>query len=108
MQYAEKYDYFNDNWVKFNEVLSEIPIAIDNKENYLKYRNSIEVTDSLYQYLLYIKEYKLVGDISPINLIEEDIKNIILSKRKVNFSKELMNNIYDDAQNKGAFDIYVE
>ena len=37
---------------------------------------------------------------------EQDIRSIILNKRKVQFVHDLENNIYKDALNRGDFTIY--
>jgi len=105
-QYATKYDYFNDNWIYFSEIEKILPIKIDNPESYLKYRKFIEIKDSTYYYFVNIKDYRLVGTVSPLETVRENIRNIIFNKRKIRLIKELESEIYNDALNRNNFTIY--
>ncbi len=105
-QYATKYDYFNDSWIYFSEIEKILPIKIDNPEQYLKYRKYIEIKDSTFYYFVNIKEYRLVGTVSPLEVVRENIRNIIFNKRKISLIKELESDIYNDALNRNNFTIY--
>jgi len=105
-QYAVKYDYFNENWVSFESITRELPNEIRNPDRYLRYNRYIEQQDSLYRYLVNIREYHLAGTIAPLSYMETRIRTIILNKRKIKFVNDLENNIYMDALNKGEFTVY--
>jgi hypothetical protein len=105
-QYAVKYDYFNEDWVPFENITRELPSEVRNPERYLRYNRYIEQQDSLYRYLVNIREYQLAGTVAPLPYVEGRIKTIILNKRKVAFIRDLENNIYMDALNKGDFTVY--
>ena len=105
-QYAMKYDHFDDNWIYFSEIEKKLPIKIDSPEHYLKYRKYIEIKDSTYYYFVNIKEYRLIGTVSPLEIVSRNIRNIILNKRKIRLIKELESNIYNDALNRNNFTIY--
>ncbi len=105
-QYALKYDYFNEEWVPFESITRELPNEIRNPDRYLRYNRYIEQQDSLYRYLVSIREYQLAGMVAPLPYVEAKIRTIILNKRKVQFIRDLENNIYMDALNKGDFTVY--
>ncbi|MEA3316665.1 MAG: peptidyl-prolyl cis-trans isomerase [Bacteroidota bacterium] len=105
-QYANKYDNFNDNWIKFDELVSQIPIKINNRENYLKYRKYIETSDSLFYYFIKINDRKLIGSVQPLEYVRIKIKSIILNKRKFSYFDDLENRIYNDALDHNDFIIY--
>ncbi len=105
-QYALKYDYFNEAWVPFSNIARELPNEVRNPDRYLRYNRYIEQQDSLYRYLVNIREYQLAGTVSPLDFVEAKIRTIILNKRKVKFVHDLENNIYMDALNKGEFTVY--
>jgi hypothetical protein len=105
-QYAVKYDYFNEDWVPFESITRELPAEIRSPERYLRYNRYIEQQDSLFRYLINIREYQLAGMVAPLPYVEDKIRTIILNKRKVQFVNDLENNIYLDALNKGDFTIY--
>jgi len=105
-QYAIKYDYFNEQWVPFTNITRELPNEVRSPDRYLRYNRYIEQQDSLYRYLVNIREYKLSGTVAPLPYVEARIRTIILNKRKVQFVNDLENNIYMDALNKGDFTVY--
>jgi hypothetical protein len=105
-QYAVKYDYFNEEWIPFEGITRELPVEIRNPDRYLRYNHYIEQQDSLFRYLVNIREYHLAGEVAPLSYVESKIRTIILNKRRVQFIRDLENNIYMDALNRGDFTVY--
>ncbi len=105
-KYADYYDYFNDQWVDFSALVDKIPIQIGNPENYLRYRQYIEASDSTHHYFIRIFKSAFKGEPSPIELVKEDIEKIILNKRKIELLTTIEENIYKDALKRGLFTIY--
>lgn len=105
-QHAEEYNFFNEDWVQFDEIRQKMPRLYSNNANLLRNRKSIETSDSNYYYFVRLYDYKLAGDVSPLENIEGNIKNIILNKRKIKFTKRLESEIYNDALNRDNFNIY--
>ena len=105
-QYAVKYDYFEDDWISFERITRELPVEIRSPDRYLRYNRYIEQQDSAFRYLVNLREYNLASTVAPIVYVEDKIRSIILNQRKVQFVKDLENNIYLDALNKGNFTIY--
>jgi hypothetical protein len=105
-QYAAKYDNFNESWIYFSEILKAVPIEINNPENYLRYRKTIETEDGSFNYFVNIKEYKLIGEVAPLEFVSDNIRSIMLNKRKIQLIQKLESNIYNDELNRGNFNIY--
>jgi hypothetical protein len=105
-QYGVKYDYFDDNWIPFSTIASALPNEIRNPESFLRWNRYIEQQDSTFRYMVNLREYSLAGTVAPLPYVEQKIRSIILNKRKVQFIRDLENNIYKDALNKGSFTIY--
>jgi hypothetical protein len=105
-QFAVSYDYFDDDWIYFEKLISEIPSDISDDENFLRNNRTIEVYDSVYYYFAGIKEYKLKGSIAPVSIVRDNIRSIILNKRKIDFLLELEKNIYNEALSKNLFEVY--
>ena len=103
-QNASKF-IIDDSWHFFNSVFNDVPVNIRNVENYLKTHRLIELKDSLYQYFINIRDYRLVNDTTPLVYVKNDVKNIIINKRKHNFINELENNVYEDALTKKEFTV---
>lgn len=108
LQGAEKYDYFNEQWVPFSLVLKEIPYQPDNQEDFLRRNQNLEFKDSLNTYLVNIKDYKMKGEVAPLEYEEENIRMIILNQRKQVLIKDLESKIYNEALNHGQFKVFVQ
>jgi hypothetical protein len=104
--YASKYDYFDENWIYFNKIYNNMPETNLQPENILQSRKYFETEDSTYYYFVKISDFKLAGEVAPLELIKEDIKSILLNKKKIQLVNELESNIYNDAFNHGKFNVY--
>jgi hypothetical protein len=105
-QYAAKYDFFNDAWINFTRIQSELPQTVWSPERSLSWTRKIEQKDSVYNYFVYIRDHRLEGEPVPIEYVTDKIISIILNKRKVRFITEMENDIYNDGMSKGEFSIY--
>ncbi len=105
-QFAENF-YLDDNsWLLFDDLLKEIPIQTYNKELFLQNNRFVEVSDSMNSYFLNIKGFKIRNSISPLSFEKENIKNIILNKRKLQLVVKMKEDIYNDAANNNKIEIY--
>jgi hypothetical protein len=105
-QFADKYDDFGEQWINFNYLLRELPNEIDDPGRFLRSHNYFEDRDSLFYYFVNIREYKLKGTVAPIEYVSQDIKNIILNNRKIEFLQNLEDGIYNEALRENAFKVY--
>ena len=105
-QFADKYDDFGENWVKISRLLRVLPDEIPNLGRFLRNNTYYEISDSLYHYFVDLRDFKLSGDVSPIEYVNNDIRNIILNYRKIDFLQELENGIYSEALRENNFKIY--
>jgi hypothetical protein len=103
---AEKYDYFNDDWVEFKVIEEQLPKLYTNYSNILKSRNIYETWDQVYYYFVRFYDYKLEGTVAPLDYVENKIRSIIMNKRKIQYIKKLEAEVYNDALNHGNFNIY--
>lgn len=108
VEHAETYDHFDDRWVNLSEVLELMPRTLYSPDYSVRSRKLIEMrnTDSTYYYFLSIRNYALGGEVSPIDLVADNIRSIILNKRKIEIVSDLESNIYNDGQDRGYFTIY--
>ncbi|MCW3071602.1 MAG: hypothetical protein JWO44_1492 [Bacteroidetes bacterium] len=107
-QFAANF-YLDDNsWLLFDDLLKEIPIQTYNKELFLQNNRFVEVADSLNDYFLNIKGFKIKNSISPLSFEKENIKNIILNKRKLELITKMKQDVYNDAANDKKIEIYIK
>ena len=94
-------------WVKFDEVLFETPLkGITDKAGFLRTNSSIEAADEDFIYFIKIFEYKLIGEVAPLEFIRESVADVIINKRKIVLKKELEKKIYEEAEQTKAFEIF--
>ncbi|MDX9880682.1 MAG: hypothetical protein RBS73_01375 [Prolixibacteraceae bacterium] len=96
LSYAKQYDKFNDNWVSARLVLNHLPVKIDDLERFLRRNKFIESKDDDYFYLVCIRDFHLTGDPAPIDYVENQVKNLILNARKMQFLKKIEDDIYKE------------
>jgi len=106
IQYAKGFDFFNNNWVDFEVVKNNIPGEITDDSQFLARNNQVELNDSIYYYLVSIQDYKLKNELAPAEYVETNIKNLILNMRKIEFLKQIEENIYKEGIRQNKFKIY--
>ena len=105
-QYAENFFLDENNWLLFDDVLKEIPMKLYDKEQFLQNNRTIETQDSTFYYFANIKGFMIKKGTSPLSFEKEDIRNIILNKRKVELIKKMREDIYNEAEQNKSFEIY--
>lgn len=106
-QFADNYSLEDSTWLKFDQLTKNSPFStITNKIQFLRRNRYVEEEDSLYLYLLKINEYKISEEVSPLDFVRDDIKNIIINKRKIALVKELENEIFEEAKQNEDYQIY--
>jgi len=108
IQYAKSFDFFDDNWVDFEIVKNSIPGDITDEKQFLDRNNQIELKDPNYYYLVTIQDYKLQNELAPIEYVKNNIKNLILNRRKIEFLKQVEENVYKEGVRQNKFKIYTE
>ena len=106
ISYAEKYSDFNETWVYFSSIKVQLPMTISDPSRYLQSYRNIETSDSAFRYLVHISDYLVEGEVAPVEMVTEDITNIILNKRKIEFINELEHRVYTDGVTRNQFEIY--
>ena len=104
-QYATKFDYFNEQWIDFNQIRSRMPVSITSPDAALRRNSFIETYEGNKYYLAAIKDYRLKGDKAPFEFVKNSIANLILNNRKMEFIEELQKNIYQKGKNENQFKI---
>ena len=96
----------SDSWIFFNDLLREVPADADNQEDFLRRHRRFEVPDEDDIYFVNILEFRLRGDLSPIEFEREKIRSIILNNRKVKLIESLRNEVMVEGQERNWFEIY--
>ena len=99
---------FSDSiWISKKRLINNVSFINNNNiKRYNKKMNYFEYKDSLELYLLYVIDYKNNGEIAPLSHVVSSIKNIILNKNKIEYSKKIDKEIIQDAIKSKKFEIY--
>jgi hypothetical protein len=75
--------YLDDNnWLRFSDILKEIPIVTYNQELFLKNNEWIRLSDDEFDYFVRISEFRIKNSTSPFEFEKERIHQILLNRRK--------------------------
>jgi len=101
-------DYYTDDekWIRFNDLLTKIPITTYNKSVFLKNNRFIELKNKPYVFFLYIKGFKVAEELSPLEFEKEKIRKIILNRRKIILIENMESALFERAFQQKNFEIY--
>lgn len=106
VKYAVTYDIFVDNWVELESVAQYLPEQIEDNQQLLRRNAMIELRDEKAYHLLCIIEYRLANSIAPVEYVSENIKNLIINKRKLDFLKKIEEDVYTEGIRNSKFKLY--
>ncbi len=104
--HAVEFFYELDNWLYFSNIQMMLPLQTFDQEHYLRNNNYIEIKDAPLVYLIRFFDYEIKDGISPLSLETDNIRNVIINKRKVQFIKKLQQDIFNEAVQKNEIEIY--
>lgn len=106
LSFSTAYHLVDSTWMVFDELVKTSPLVeIPNKIQFLKANPYHETSDDAYLYFLRVKEYRISDNISPLEFVRDDIRTIILNKRKVALAKRLEDEIFNSAVQEKGFEI---
>lgn len=107
LSFSAAYHLADSSWIEFDKLVVNSPLAeIPNKIQFLRSYNYYETSDSEFLYYLKIDAYKISDNVSPLEFVKQDIKNIILNKRKVELAKKLEDEVYENAAKRQDFEVF--
>lgn len=101
---------FNDSiWISASRVIDEIPpLTVENGDRYLKKSQFFELEDAKGVYLTTIVDVLNTNDIAPLSYIAPTIKQVILSRRRLDYIRKLETEIIDEAIKDKEFEVYAK
>ena len=107
LSFAAAYHLADSTWMVFDELVKNSPLVeIPNKIQFLKTNPYHETSDDNYLYFLKVTKYRISDNISPLEFVADDIRNIILNKRKVELAKKLEDDVYNTAASEKEFEVF--
>lgn len=107
ISFSTAYKLADSTWIEFDKLAYNSPLAdIPNKIAFLRSTPYYETTDNDFLYYLKVDEYKIEDNVSPLEFVRTNIKNIILNKRKVELARQLEEEVFNQAKEKNEFEIF--
>jgi hypothetical protein len=109
-KYAQKFAdlYYKDDetWILFDDVLRYIPITTYNQESYLQNHRKIEISQDQMVYLVNFTDIKIKDGESPLSFERENIRQIIINKRKLKIISQMRDDVFQSALKENNFEIF--
>lgn len=105
--YAAKSYLDVDHWMRLDELTDIVPIEILNAESFLKKKQFVCFDMNEYTYMVRFVEYLLEESTSPLEMVHDNIKSVILAQRKQALIERMRAAIYEKAKRDRAFEVYV-
>ncbi|MDD5314699.1 MAG: hypothetical protein PHI46_05660 [Bacteroidales bacterium] len=103
---AEIYTDYAGRWITARELAQDLPLGTEAVLEAVKPDGYIDTRDSLYAYLVSVTDFIPARYPAPLEHIEGNIRQIILSKRKQQLLKDLENEVLKEGWNKQIIKIY--
>lgn len=106
LQYCDDYAMMNDQWIPLSRLLSIVPLQTVDVNTFFEGDAFVEYYSKPHYHFIYFTGYKLKGDISPFEYELENIKLILLNRRKKMLIKDMHNEIYEQARQNNDFEYF--
>ncbi len=105
--YAVKSFVDIDQWMRLDELTNIIPIEIFNAESFLKKNKFVCFDMNEYTYMVRFVDYLLEESTTPIEMVRNNIKSVILAQRRQALIDKMQTALYEKAKKEKAFEVYV-
>ena len=96
-----------DQWMRLDELTNIIPIQIFNAESFLKKNRFVSFDMNDHTYMVRFVDYLLEESTSPLEMVRDHIKSVILAQRKQAMIQKMQEALYEKAKKEKAFEVYV-
>lgn len=106
MQFSPDYSLVDTTWLYYDELAQIIPLEKLSESSVLQNNNYIQISDKDFIYLVKVRTFMYKEDISPLEIELDNIKNIIINKRKVEMIDKMENEVYNNARDNNNIEIF--
>ncbi len=104
--FADKCIIDDGHWIRFADLIAETPLKIDNPGRYLNYNRNIETSDQEFYHFIHIIARIPEGEVSPLELVRNNIRSVLMNKRKIEYLQDLENTVYKEGLSRNQVEIY--
>ncbi len=105
-QNANKFQDFSDKWIESIQLSPLMPQSLPDNKAFYDQNKFYEVRDSSFVYYVFINDYQLVNQLSPLEYVQNSIKAILLNKKRIEFIQNLEEELYVEGLKKKDIKYY--
>ena len=102
--YAVNFLLDDSNWLLLEDVIKEIPMGDYSIADFNSNKRFLELDDKDYHYLVAINGFMVKDSNAPLSFEKENIRNIILNKRKIKLVEQMQLDALKDAMNENTIE----
>jgi hypothetical protein len=86
--------------------MQKMPGTVQDPGQFLERYKYLEAEDNRYFHFARIIDFKLTGESAPLEYVKQEIRDVLLNKRKMEFLKQLEESIYNEAVIQNEVEVY--
>ena len=102
--YAVNFLLDDTNWLLLEDVIKEIPMENYSINEFNANNRFLEFDDKDYHYLVAINGFMVKDSNAPLSFEKDNIRNIILNKRKIKLVEQMQLDAFNDAMNENTIE----
>lgn len=106
VDYSASYFFDEDRWLTWDEFAKQIPLKVFDRDAFLKSNKDLEFEKDNNVYLIRILDYQLSGSQSPLSFEKDNIRNMILNRRKLELLSRMREDLYSKALSQRKIETY--
>jgi hypothetical protein len=106
IRYKLNYLLDDENWMVFDDFIRLVPVKTYNQEAFLQNNRELEIEEGPYVYLIRVIDFIIREGISPLSFERENIRQILLNKRKLGIIEKMHEDVFKTALQNNEFETY--
>jgi len=95
-QFAKEYYLEDDKWQYFSVFNNKLPEYIQEEDYFLENTKGVVFEDENLRYYVFVKDFKINESVSPLELEQDKIRNVLLNKNKIEYLMQLEDELYQN------------
>ena len=95
-QFAKEYYLEDDKWQYFSVFNNKLPEYIQEEDYFLENTKGVVFEDENLRYYVFVKDFKINGSVSPLEFVQDKIRNVLLNKNKIEYLMQLEDELYQN------------
>lgn len=104
--YSTNYSLNDTSWYYLEEIVKKAPLKQINENNYQNYGHIFQINENNKIYLIILHDSKFKDSRSPLDIERNNIRNLILNRRKIELINREEKEILENARNNNKIEIY--